>query len=44
MKAADFWTIARGNSAGTASGWQLMSHSHVEKDLKLNENLNLNLE
>ena len=38
-----FHSIARGN-ADTASGCQMMSYSHVEKDLNMNEHLNLNLE
>ena len=33
-----------GNAPDTTSGCQMMSFSHVEKDLYSNENLNLNLE
>ena len=36
--------VARGNAADTANGCQMMSYSHVEKDLNRNEHLNLNLE
>ena len=35
-----FNPIARGNAAAC----QMMSYSHVEKDLNKNEHLNLNLE
>ena len=39
-----FDLIARGNAADTASGCQMISYSHIEKDLHGNEHLNLNLE
>ena len=35
---------ARGNTADTANGCQMMSYYHVKKDLNRNERLNLNLE
>ena len=35
--------VARGNAADTTNGCQMMSYSHVEKDLNRNEHLNLNL-
>ena len=39
-----FEPIARSNAADTANSCQIMSYSHVEKDLNRNEQLNLNLE
>ena len=33
--------IARGNAVDTANDCQMMSYSHVEKDLSRNEHLNL---
>ena len=39
-----FDTVARSNAADTANCCQKMSNSHVEKDLNMNEHLNLNLE
>ena len=39
-----FDPIARGNAANIASGSQMMSCPHVEKDINRNEHLNLNLE
>ena len=45
MKAADFWDpITFNNAADTANGFHLMTDSHTRKDLKRNENVNLNLE
>ena len=38
-----FDIIARGNT-DTATGCQMMSYTHVEKDLNGNEHLHLNLE
>ena len=35
---------ARDNAAYTVNDCQMMSYSHVEKDLNRNEHLNLNLE
>ena len=37
-----FDPIARGNAADTSNGCQMISYSHVEKDLNRNEHLNLN--
>ena len=39
-----FNSKARGNTADTANGCQMMSYYHVKKDLNRNECLNLNLE
>ena len=39
-----FDPIACVNVAAIANGCQMMSYSHVEKDLNSNEHLNLNLE
>ena len=39
-----FDPIDHGYAAVTASGCQMMSYSHEEKDLNGNEHLNLNLE
>ena len=36
--------IACGNAADTVNGCQMMSYSHVEKNLNRSEHLNLNLE
>ena len=33
---------ARGKASDTSNGCQMMSNSHVEKDLNRNEHLNLN--
>ena len=38
----NFDPIAHGNTADTANGCQMISYSHVEKDLNRNEDLNLN--
>ena len=38
-----FYPIARGKAADTTNGCQMMSYSHVEKDLNKYEHLNLNL-
>ena len=38
-----FNPIAYGKAADTTNGCQMMSYSHVEKDLNRNEHLNLNL-
>ena len=43
MKDADFDLIPHGN-ADTSSGWQMMSYSHVEKNINKRQNSNLNLE
>ena len=40
MKDADFWSIPCGNAAAC----QMLSYSHVAKDLNRNEQLNLNIE
>ena len=39
-----FDPIARGNTADTANGCQVMRYSYVKKELNRNEHLNLNLE
>ena len=39
-----FDPVARGNTADTAIGCQMMNYSHVEKDLNSNEHLSVNLE
>ena len=39
-----FVPIARGNAADNASGCQMMSFSHLEKDPNKNEHLKLNIE
>ena len=36
-----FHTIFRGKAADITNGCQMMSYSHVEKDLNKNEHLNL---
>ena len=44
MKMQIFDPITCGNAADTANSCQMMSYSHVEKDLNRNEHFNLNLE
>ena len=39
-----FDPIARGDTAETANGCQVMRYYHLKKDLNRNEHLNLNLE
>ena len=40
MKDADSRPTAPGNTADTTNGCQMMSFSHVEKDLNRNKHLN----